>query len=91
MVIMANLMKSKATAWMAMALVVVMIVLCFMLHTPWYGFISVFFCFLAVFSHLASLYLVRMSRVAARKLEVAAMVCIILAIIGFIAEYIWLY
>lgn len=86
---MANLKQSKPTAWVAMALVVVSIVLCFLLHTPWWGFISIFFCFLGVFAHLASLYLKKMSAIASAKLETCAFVCIILAVIGFIVEYIY--
>lgn len=85
---MAKLVKSKATAWFAMLLAVSLVVMSFLLGTPWWGFIAVFFCFIAVFSHLAALYLCRMSPSAARKLETCALVCIILAIVGFITEYI---
>jgi len=83
---MAKLVESKATAWFAMLLAVSLVVMSFLLRTPWWGFIAVFFCFIAVFSHLAALYLRRMSQVAARKLETCALVCIILAVVGFIAE-----
>lgn len=85
---MTKLIESKLTAWFAMLLVLAMIVLSFLLHTPWWGFIAIFFCFLAVFSHLASIYLKKMSRTAARKLETTALVCIIIAVIGFITEYV---
>lgn len=85
---MVKLIESKVTAWVAMALVVALIVLSFLLGTPWWGFIAEFFCFIAVFSHLASLYLRRMSPAAGRKLDTCALVCIIIAVIGFIAEYI---
>lgn len=83
-----KLIESKLTAWCAMLLVVTMVVLAFLSGTPWWGFIAIFFCFIAVFSHLASLYLRKISPAAGRKLETAALVCIILAIIGFVAEYI---
>lgn len=85
---MVKLIESKVTAWVAMVLVVVLIVISFLLGTPWWGFIAEFFCFLGVFSHLASLYLRRMSPAAGQKLETCALVCIILAVIGFIVEYI---
>ena len=85
---MVKLIESKLTAWMAMILVVALIIMSMLLGTPWWGFIAEFFCFMAVFSHLASLYLRRMSNVAGRKLETCAMVCIILSVIGFIVEYI---
>lgn len=84
---MSKLVESKITAWIAILLSVALIVLSFLLHTPWWGFIAIFFCFIATFAHLASLYLKSMSVPAARKLETAALVCIILAVIGFIAEY----
>lgn len=85
---MAKLIESKLTAWVAMVLVVVMIVLLFLLHTPWWGFISVFFLFISVFAHIASLYLRKMSIPAARTLETCALVCLIIAVVGFIAEYV---
>lgn len=84
---MTKLIESKVTAWVAMVLVVAMVVISVLLHTPWYGLIAEFFCFLGVFSHLASLYLRRMSAAAGRKLETSAMVCMVLAVIGFVAEY----
>lgn len=85
---MSKLVESKVTAWIALALSATLIVLAFLLHTPWWGFIAIFFCFLATFAHLAALYLRRMSAVASRKLETAALVCIIIAVIGFVAEYV---
>ncbi|MCM1370256.1 MAG: hypothetical protein NC204_07805 [Candidatus Amulumruptor caecigallinarius] len=81
---MANLVKSKITAWVAMALVVTLIVLTFLLHMQWWTFIAEFFAFLAVFSHLAALYLGKMSRAASSKLETIAFICCILAVIGVI-------
>lgn len=85
---MTKLIESKATAWVALLIVVALIVFSLLLDTPWWGFIAIFFCFLAVFSHLASLYLRRMSPAAGRKLETCALVFIILSVTGFIAEYI---
>lgn len=85
---MVKLIESKLTAWVAMILVVALVVISMLLGTPWWGFIAEFFCFLAVFSHLASLYLRKMSPAAGRKLETCALVCIILSLIGFITEYI---
>lgn len=84
---MTKLIESKAVAWIAMTLVAAMVVISVLLRTPWYGLIAEFFCFLGVFSHLASLYLSRMSVSAGRKLETVALVCLLLAIIGFVVEY----
>ena len=83
-----KLLESKLTAWVAMALVVAMVVLTFLLHTPWYGFIAVFFCFVAVFAHLSALYLKKMSVTASRKLDVCALMCLLFAVAAFLAEYI---
>lgn len=80
--------ESKIMAWVAMILVAVVVVLSVVLRTPWYGLIDEFFCFLGVFAHLASLYLKRMSVQASRKLDVCALVCIVLAVVAFIIEYI---
>ena len=82
-----KILESKITAWLAMVLVVVLIVMAFVMHTPWWGFIAIFFLFLAVFSHIASLYLRKINRIIGRKLDNCALVCIILAVIGFITEY----
>lgn len=84
---MVRLLESKVTAWVAMVLVVAMVVISVLLHTPWYGLIAEFFLFLGIFSHLSSLYLRRMSATAGRKLETSAMVCMVLGVIGFIVEY----
>lgn len=83
-----KLIESKITAWCAMLLVVALVVIAVMAHTPWWGFIAIFFAFLAVFSHLASLYLKKMSPRAAGKLENCAFVLCILAVVGLIAVYI---
>ena len=85
---MPTLLESKLTAWCAMALVVTLIVLSFCLHTPWWGFIAIFFLFLGVFSHIAALYLRKVNGRSASKLETCALVFLILAIAGFIVEYI---
>ncbi|MDE6392921.1 MAG: hypothetical protein K2L59_06620 [Muribaculaceae bacterium] len=85
---MKKLLESKLTAWAAMLLVVVMVFLTFLLGTPWWGFIAEFFCFMAVFSHLVSLYLRRMNVWAARRLDTCAFVCLIVAVVGFVAEYV---
>lgn len=82
-----RLIESKIAAWSALILVVALIVMSMMLHTPWWGFIAIFFAFLAIFSHLASLYLRKMSIHASNMLEKIAFVLIILAVIGLIAVY----
>lgn len=83
-----KLIESKLVAWVALLLVMALIVMAMLLGTPWWGFIAIFFCFLSVFAHLASLYLRKMSKPASSKLELCALVLIILSVIGFVVEYI---
>lgn len=83
-----KLIESKLVAWVAMALVMALVVIAMLLGTPWWGFIAIFFCFLGIFAHLAALYLCKMSRAASSKLELCALILIVLAVIGFIVEYI---
>lgn len=68
--------------WTAMVLVVAVVVMEICLHTPWWGMITGFLLFMGVFSHLAALYLRRMSDAASRKLDVCALVLCILAILA---------
>lgn len=86
---MSKLLKSRITSWCAMILTVALIVLAFVAHSPWWGFIAIFFLFIAVFMHLMSLYLGKISAAIGRKLDFCALICIILAVIGFIVEYIF--
>lgn len=83
-----KLLESKFTAWTAMFLVVALTIITGVMRFPWWAFISVFFLFMAVFCHLISLYLRKINRIIGTKLEVIALICIILAIIGFLVEYV---
>lgn len=85
-----NILQSKSTAWIGLALIVVVIVLSVLNRMPWWAFIAEFFCFMGIFAHMASLYLRRMSIVASHKLEICAFVLIILAVVAFVVEYIFL-
>ena len=85
---MKKVMQSKTMAWAAMILVAALVVILFIMHTPWWGFIAVFFVFMSVFSHLAALYIRRMSPAAANTLENVAFICILLGVAGIIVEYI---
>lgn len=86
---MQRILKSKLTAWCAMILTIALIVLAFIAHTPWWGFIAIFFLFLSVFMHIMSLYLGKISFPIGKKLDICALICIVLAVIGFIVEYIF--
>lgn len=83
-----RLLESKILAWVALVLVIALVVMSMLLHTPWWGFIAIFFAFLSIFAHLASLYLRKMSKAASNRLESIAIWLMILAVIGFVAVYI---
>lgn len=85
---MAKLLESKFTAWTAMVLTLALIVLSFCLHTPWWGFIALFFLFIAVFMHIMSLYLRKISAAIGKKMDNCSFVCLILSLLAFITEYI---
>lgn len=83
-----KLIESRCVAWLGLLLTIILVVLTAIDHTPWWGYIAEFFLFIAMFSHLASLYLRRMSPPASRQLEWCALISIILGVVGFIIEYI---
>lgn len=84
---MTNLLNSKIAAWCAMLLASAMVVISCLLRTPWWGLIAEFFCFIGVFSHLAALYLVKMSASASGKLDKCALILLVLAAVAFLVEY----
>lgn len=84
---MKKLLDSKIAAWFAMLLASAIVVISCILRTPWWGLIAEFFCFMGVFSHLAALYLAKMSVSASGKLDRCALVLLILAGVAFIVEY----
>lgn len=83
-----KLIESKSTAWCGLILTVILIVLTALSRSPWWGYIAEFFLFISMFSHIASLYTRKMSPPASRQLDLVALVCIVLAVLGLIAEYI---
>ena len=83
-----RLIQSKATAWGAFLLIVIMLVLTFSLRSVWWAFFNVFFLFMMVFCHLVAIYLKRYSPLASGKLDAAAFVFGILGILSLIGEYI---
>lgn len=71
-----------------MLLVVALLVFTFISHTPWWGFIAVFFLFLGVFSHIAALYLSKINIMIGRKLENCALILVCLSVLSFIIEFV---
>lgn len=85
---MSNLRKSKAIAWAAFALVLVVLVASFKLRMQWWEFIDIFFAFVATFSHIVALTIEKLNSRASRQLDTAAFLSLVLAIVAFIAQYI---
>lgn len=85
---MKGLLKSKAAALAALIIVIIVIVATFQLRAGWWCFFDIFFAFMMVFSHLAALFLGNFSPQAGKILDKTAFVCLVLAIVAFIAEFI---
>ena len=85
-----NLRQSRATAWLSigvMVLVIVIAIITRVVSSVW-EYSVLFFAFMAIFCHLMSLLLVKMSAAASKKLDVAAMIFGFLAIIDLIVVFI---
>lgn len=85
---MASIRSSKIMAWGSLVIIIAWMVVTVTQEVPWWGYIDVFMGFMAVFCHLASIYLLRISPAASKRLDTIAMVFIILTLVAFIAEYV---
>ena len=85
---MKNPLQSTLVAWIALAIVVVVIVTTFQFRQAWWNFIDLFFAFMMVFCQLASLYIGRFNYYAGRTLRTIAFICLVLMVLSFIGEYI---
>lgn len=85
-----NLRESKATAWGSMILMVFVIIIavCTRVVSSIWEYSTLFLAFMAIFCHLASLMLIKMSKSAAKKLDVAALIFGIAAIVALIVVFI---
>lgn len=83
------LLTSKAACWGALILVIVCLII--QMKTPcqpWWTYSGIFAAFMMIFSHMAALYLYRMSPLASKKLDYVALFFGILTIIAIIAIYV---
>lgn len=85
---MKNPLQSTFVAWIALAIVIIVIVTTFQYRQNWWSFIDLFFAFMMVFCQLAALYIKRFNPYAGKTLQSIAAVCLILMILAFIGEYI---
>ena len=84
---MKRVLKSKLTAWLAFALVVVLLVVTFRMRVVWWAFIDIFFAFMATFVNVLSVSVCRINPVVADKLNTAAFILGILFIVSFVVEW----
>lgn len=80
--------RSKLFAWLAFALVIVMIVATFAVRTEWWKFIDVFFAFMAAFINLVSVTIKRINPIVSGMLNKWTAIFCILFILAFIGEWI---
>lgn len=86
-----SLIKSKIFAWVALGLIIAVLILSMVLpdgRKEWWQMIDIFFYFMAAFSHLAALYLEKMSVAASRQLDKIAFIFGVLGILALIVIFI---
>lgn len=83
-----RLLKSRATAWVALVVVVAVIIATFKMRTVWWCFIDEFFAFMMVFSQLIAVYTAKISPSASGKLHTCALTFGVLMILAIIGEFI---
>lgn len=89
-----KILKSKVAAWCAFAIVIAVLVATYSLRITlglkieWWAFTDIFFAFMAAFCHVMAVTLGGINPPAGRKLDMIALVMLILAVIALIGEYI---
>lgn len=80
--------ESKAAAWGALALAVIVIIVTFSLRPVWWAYIDMFFMFMAAFCYLVSVYMLRFNRFAAKRLQMIAFFSGVLMVCSLIGEFV---
>ncbi len=80
--------RSKLFAWLAFALVIVLLVTTFKMRVEWWAFIDVFFAFMAAFINLVSVTVSKINPKVSGMLNTWTFIFCILFIIAFIGEWI---
>ncbi len=83
---MSKLFQSKKWVGVLLAVVILGICLTFTMRQVWWCFIDIFFFFMAAFLQLMSLIFAKASVKAAAKLQMIALVCLILAVLALVGE-----
>lgn len=85
---MGSILKSKGTAWFALAVAIIVLVVTFRMRTVWWGFIDVFFMFMAAFVNVVSVSVSKINPIVARKLNTCALIFVVLWVVSLIGEWI---
>lgn len=85
---MGSILKSKGIAWFALAVAIIVLVVTFRLRTVWWGFIDVFFMFMAAFVNVVSVSVSKINPIVARKLNTCALIFVVLWVVSLIGEWI---
>ena len=85
---MGSILKSKGTAWFALAVEIIVLVVTFRMRTVWWGFIDVFFMFMAAFVNVVSVSVSKINPIVARKLNTCALIFVVLWVVSLIGEWI---
>lgn len=80
--------RTKLFAWLAFALVLIMICMTFTLRVQWWQFIDIFFAFMAAFINLVAVTVRRINPIVSKKLDFFSALFCILFILAFIGEWI---
>lgn len=80
--------QSKAFAWSAFILVIIILIFTFAARAAWWSFFDIFFGFMMVFCHLIAVYSRARLPYVGKQMDTIAAVFGILAILALIAEYI---
>lgn len=83
--------RSKLFAWLAFALVIVLLVLTFSIRTVWWAYIDVFFAFMASFINVVAVSVEKINPIVSKMLNKWVFTFCILFIIAFIGEWFALY
>lgn len=83
-----KLLQSKPIAWLAFAVVIVILVVTFPYRHTWWAFIDIFFAFMTVFSHVVALTIEKLNPYGARKLDKIALYLLVLTVLAVIGELI---
>ncbi len=83
-----KILKSKAFAWLAFIVVIVILVCTFSMRTVWWSFIDIFFMFMAAFTNLVAVTIKKINPAISSRLDKFTSAFFILWIISLIGEWI---